>query len=77
MGNFLYYFCEQVLIKYIKIKSWEDQIYMNEGFNEYTVEKRRILFKLIKEFRDTGAFAEVVYKRFVSKFDMLLLFKMY
>ena len=66
MGNLLYYLCEQVLIKYIKIKLWEDQIYINEGFNEYTMEKRRILFELIKEFRDTGVFAEVVYKRFVS-----------
>ena len=56
---------EKVLNKYKQMELWEDQIYMNEGFSEYTVEKRRILFKLVKEFKDRGKFAKVVDNRLV------------
>ena len=57
---------EKVLNKYKELKLWEDQIYINEDFSEYTVEKRRILFKRAKEIRERGEFAKVVYKRLVS-----------
>ena len=57
---------EKVLKKYKELKFWEDQIYVNEDFNEYTVEKRRILFKHAKEIRERGKFAKVVYNRLVS-----------
>ena len=51
---------EEVLNKYNKIKLWENQIYINEDFSEYTVEKRRILLKHAKEIRERGQFAKVV-----------------
>ena len=51
---------EEVLSKYNKIKLWENQIYINEDFSEYTVEKRRILLKHAKEIRERGQFAKVV-----------------
>ena len=57
---------EKVLNKYKELKLWEDQIYINEDFSEYTVEKRRILFKRAKEIRERGEFAKVVYNRLVS-----------
>ena len=57
---------EKVLNKCKELKLWEDQIYINEDFSEYTVEKRRILFKRAKEIRERGDFAEVVYNRLVS-----------
>ena len=50
-----------MLNKYKELKSWEDQIYINEDFIEYTVEKRRILFKHAKEIRKKGEPAKVVY----------------
>ena len=56
---------EKVLNKYKELKLWEDQIYINEDFSEYTVEKRRILFKRAKEIRERGEFAKVVYNRLV------------
>ena len=57
---------EKVLNKCKELKLWEDQIYINEDFSEYTVEKRRILFKRAKEIRERGEFAKVVYNRLVS-----------
>ena len=57
---------QKVLSKYKELKLWEDQIYINEDFTEYTVEKRRILFKRAKEIRERGEFAKVVYNRLVS-----------
>ena len=57
---------EKVLNKYKERKLWEDQIYINEDFSEYTVEKRRILFKKAKEIRERGEFAKIVYNRLVS-----------
>ena len=57
---------EKVLNKYKELKLWEDQIYINEDFSEYTVEKRRILFKRAKEIRERGEFAKVVYNKLVS-----------
>ena len=57
---------EKVLNKCKELKLWEDQIYINEDFSEYTVEKRRILFKRPKEIRERGEFAKVVYNRLVS-----------
>ena len=57
---------EKVLNKYKELKLWENQIYKNEDFSEYTVEKRRILFKRAKEIRERGEFAKVVYNRLVS-----------
>ena len=55
-----------MLNKYKKLKLWEDQIYINEDFSDYTVEKRTILFKRAKEIRERGEFAKVVYNRLVS-----------
>ena len=57
---------EKVLNKYKELKLWENQIYKNEDFSEYTVEKRRILFKRGKEIRERGEFTKVVYNRLVS-----------
>ena len=37
---------EKVLNKYKELKLSEDQIYINKYFSEYTVEKRKILFKV-------------------------------
>ena len=51
---------EKMLNKYKKLKLWEDQIYINKDFSEYTVEKRIILFKRAKEIRERGEFAKVV-----------------
>ena len=56
---------EKVLNKYKELKLWEDQIYINKDFSEYTVEKRRILFKRAKKIRERGEFAKVVYNRLV------------
>ena len=56
-----------MLNKYKELKLlWQDQIYKNEDFSEYTVEKDRILFKRAKEIRERGNFAKVVYNRLVS-----------
>ena len=41
---------EKLLKKYKQLKLWEDQIYINEHFSEYTVEKRRILFNAQRKF---------------------------
>ena len=57
---------EKVLNKYKELKLWEDQIYINQDSSEYTVEKRRILFKRANEIRERGKFAKVVYSRLVS-----------
>ena len=57
---------EKVLNKYKELKLWEDQIYINEDFSEYTVKKRRILFKRAKEIRERGEFTKVFYNRSVS-----------
>ena len=57
---------EKVLNKYMELKLWEDQIYINEDFSECTVEKRMTLFKHAKEIRERGEFAKVVYIRLVS-----------
>ena len=57
---------EKVLNKYKKLKLWEDQIYINEDFSDYTVEKRRILFKRAIEIGERGEFAKVIYNRLVS-----------
>ena len=57
---------EKLLNKYKQLKLWEDQIYINEHFSEYTVEKRRILFKRAKEIWERGEFAKVVYNRQLS-----------
>ena len=57
---------ENVLNKYKELKLWENQIYINEDLSEYTVEKRRILFKRAKEMPERGKFAKVGYNRLVS-----------
>ena len=68
IANFLNYKqCERVLNKYKELKLWENQIYINEDFSDYTVEKRRVLFKCAKKIREEAS---------LPKFDMLLLLKM-
>ena len=68
---------EKVLSKYKELKLWEDQIYINEDFCEYTVEKRRILFKRTKEIRKRGNLPKLFITGLIpSNFDMLILFKM-
>ena len=57
---------EIVLNEYKELKLWEDQIYINQDFSEYTVEKRRFLSKRAKKTTETGEFAKVVYNRLVS-----------
>ena len=57
---------EKVLNKYKELKLQEDQIYINEDFSEYTVERRRILFKGAREIKERGEFAKVVYNWLVS-----------
>ena len=57
---------EKVLNKYKELKLWVDQVYINEEFSEYTVEKRKILFKSANAIRERGEFAKVVYNRLVS-----------
>ena len=57
---------DKVLNKYKELKLWEDQIYINEDFSEYTVGERRTLFKCVKEIREREEFAKVVYNRLVS-----------
>ena len=49
---------EKVLNKFRELKLWEDQIYRNKDFSEYTVEKRKILIKPSKEIRERGNFAQ-------------------
>ena len=57
---------EKVLDKYKDLILWEDQIYINKDFSEYTVEKRKVLIKSAKEIRERGKFAKVAYNRLVS-----------
>ena len=56
---------EKVLHKYKELKLWEDQIYINEDFSEYTVEKRRILLKCAKEIRERDEYAKAIYNRLI------------
>ena len=49
---------EKVLNKFKELKLWEDQIYINKDFSEYTVEKRKILIKPAKEIRERGKFSQ-------------------
>ena len=54
-----------MLNKYKELKLWEDQIYINKYFSEYTGEKRKILFQRAKEIRERDEFDKIVYNRFV------------
>ena len=56
---------EKLLNKYKEMKLWEDQIFINEDFNEYTVEKKRTLFKHAKEIRERREFSKFVYNRLI------------
>ena len=51
--------------------------YINEAFSEYTVEKRRVLFKRGKEIREEASLTKLFTTGlFRTKFDMQLLSKM-
>ena len=55
-----------VLTQFKKKKLWEKKIYMNEGFSERTVAKRKELFKKVKELRERGITnAKVVYNKII------------
>ena len=54
-----------MLNKHKELKLWEDQIYINKYFSEYTGEKRKILFQRAKEIRERDEFDKIVYNRFV------------
>ena len=43
-----------MLHKYKELKLWEDQIYINQDFSEYIVEKKELLLKRAKEIRERG-----------------------
>ena len=45
---------------------WEDQFYINKDFSEYTVDKKKILFKRAKEIRERGEFTKSGYNRLNS-----------
>ena len=58
---------ELVLRKFIELRLWEKQIYVNEDYSSRTVLKRKELFKKVKELRDQGKHYKVVYNRLVEK----------
>ena len=58
---------ERVLNKYIEAKLWENQLYVNEDYSIRTVNKRKELFKQVKELRANGKHYKVVYNRLVQK----------
>ena len=58
---------EIVLRKYVELRLWEKQTYVNEDFSYRTVMKRKQLFKEVKELREEGKMYKVVYNRLVEK----------
>ena len=58
---------ELILRKYVELRLWENQTYVNEDFSVRTVAKRKQLFKEVKELRADGKFFKVVYNRLVEK----------
>ena len=54
---------QEVLSKYKARTLWTKGIFINEGFSEDTMEKRKSLFQRAKELREEGKFAKVVYDR--------------
>jgi hypothetical protein len=56
-----------ILENYIKLKLWNQQIYINEDFSERTIEIRKKLFIEAKELRSKGKFAKVVYNKLYSR----------
>ena len=55
---------QEVLSGYRARKLWSKVIFINEGFSEDTMEKRKGLFQRTKELREEGKFTKVVYDRF-------------
>ncbi|XP_065672183.1 uncharacterized protein LOC136090007 [Hydra vulgaris] len=58
---------EIVLNEYKKRKLWNEKIYINEDYSNYTIEKRQLLFTKAKEFRAEGKFAKVIYTKLVTR----------
>ena len=54
-----------ILDAFHKNKLWTQRIYINEDFSGPTLAKRRELFKEVKELRDKGIKAKVVYNKIV------------
>ena len=58
---------ELVLKKYVELRLWDKQKYVNEDFSQRTVNKRKQLFKEVKDLREEGKHFKVVYNRLVEK----------
>jgi hypothetical protein len=56
-----------ILENYVKIKLWNQHLYINEDFSERTNETRKRLFIEAKELRLKGKFAKVIYNKLVSR----------
>ena len=53
----------KVLSEYKAKRLWQSEIYVNEDFSERTARKRKELFKKVKELKDKGIKAKVVYNK--------------
>ncbi|XP_065675715.1 uncharacterized protein LOC136091922 [Hydra vulgaris] len=56
-----------VLKKYTTMKLWNDRLYVNEDFSDFTINLRRKLFKEAKELRAKGKFAKVTYNKLITR----------
>ncbi|XP_065681574.1 uncharacterized protein LOC136095214 [Hydra vulgaris] len=56
-----------VFEKFIKLKLWNEKLYVNEDFSERTMEIRKKLFKEAKELRAKGKFAKVIYNKLITR----------
>jgi hypothetical protein len=56
-----------VLEKFIKLKLWNENLFVNEDFSERTIEIRKKLFKDAKELKAKGKYAKVVYNKLITR----------
>jgi hypothetical protein len=56
-----------ILEKYIKMKLWNQRVYINEDFCERTSVLRKKLFTDAKELRQKGKYAKVVYNKLITR----------
>jgi hypothetical protein len=58
---------ESILLKYKKMKLWNEKLFINEDYSERTINIRKQLFTQAKELRLSGKFAKVVYNKLITK----------
>ena len=56
---------QKTLDAYVKNKLWKDRIYINEDFSERTLAVRKKCFKEMKELKEKGIKAKVIYNKVV------------